>query len=135
MDINLLSEPRSIDNEDSDGAPNDITDREVTLSRIASLNGHYEHWILAYANGINVVAFPDNCSALNIISEDFAKQNGFTIDCTKLTTIRLPNRYSILRRVRQVGVPISRQSSLMSYLLSCPAVFATWSSAAISCNS
>lgn len=67
------------------------TDGEYTLSRITNPQRRYEHWIPAYINGIKVVAFPDNCSALNIISEDFAIRNKLTIDRTKFTTIRLPN--------------------------------------------
>ncbi|KAH7396093.1 hypothetical protein BKA66DRAFT_566602 [Pyrenochaeta sp. MPI-SDFR-AT-0127] len=67
------------------------TDDKHTLSRITNPHRHYEHWIPAYINGIKVTAFPDNCSALNIVSEDFTNRNKLIIDRTKLTTIHLPN--------------------------------------------
>jgi hypothetical protein len=63
-----------------------------TPARITNLNGRYEHWIPAYVNDIKVVASPDNCSSLNIISEDFANRNKLAVNHTKLTVIRLPNK-------------------------------------------
>jgi hypothetical protein len=54
-------------------------------------NGYTEHRIPAHINGISVSAFPDNCSTLNIISEQFALRNKLLVDTSLQVMLRLPD--------------------------------------------
>jgi hypothetical protein len=58
-------------------------------------NGYTEHWIPAHINGISVSAFPDNCSALNIISEQFALRNKLLVDTSLQAMLRLPDHNTV----------------------------------------
>ncbi|KAF1956894.1 hypothetical protein CC80DRAFT_561306 [Byssothecium circinans] len=49
-----------------------------------------EHWVNAYVNGTLVRVFPDNGSALNLISEAYVRLNKLEVDDDTKTTLRLP---------------------------------------------
>ncbi|ORY16266.1 hypothetical protein BCR34DRAFT_597820 [Clohesyomyces aquaticus] len=93
-----LNQPYEWDEECLSGASRDHSfraDGETTLSRIKNLCQKHEHWILLYVNGFRIKVFPDNCFALNVVSESFARKfskKRVAINRTKTTNIRLPNR-------------------------------------------
>ena len=50
-----------------------------------------QYWVDAYVNNSLVRVFPDNGSALNLISEDYVHRNGLVVEDDTTTIIRLPD--------------------------------------------
>ncbi|KAF2242885.1 hypothetical protein BU26DRAFT_570313 [Trematosphaeria pertusa] len=88
-----LTSDSGSDSEVEDGISNKrTTPREYYgLSRIPSRSLFHEHRIRAYLNSIEILAFPDSCSGLNIISESFLRRHSLSLNTNIDYSARLPN--------------------------------------------
>jgi hypothetical protein len=71
------------------GTKNVITPRRSHIKQ--HQDGYISHHIPAYVNELSVSAFPDSCSSLNLISEDFVLRSNLLFDESVKTTLTLPS--------------------------------------------
>ena len=87
------------------------------VSRIPYRSRFQEPRIRAYLSLISVLAFPDTCSELNVLSESFVKCHGFPLDKGTGHAVRLPDG----TRVKSLGsltLPMRYEGEVKNYSLS-----------------